>query len=151
MLRTEFHLTPEDREQLTYVAKAITTVERERTRAMILLLADEGLSPREIADQLNVAYDIVPRWMRRYENRAPGASLLTVIRAKEIKGKRDISEEARNWVWEIAGPKETRGTIQTVLERVHAEAEEAGFPRLKTVSWNSICLILKEKDAQVRN
>ena len=81
MLRTEFHLTPEDREQLTYVAKAITTVERERTRAMILLLADEGLSPREIADQLNVAYDIVPRWMRRYENRAPGASLLTVIRA----------------------------------------------------------------------
>ena len=147
MPRTAFHLTPEDREQLTYVAKAITTVERERTRAKILLLADEGLNSCEIGDRLHVVPDMAMRWMRRYENRAPGASLLTVIRAKEIKGKRDISEEARHWIREIAGPKETRGTIQSVLERVHAEAEEAGFPRLKTVSWNSICLILREKDS----
>ena len=151
MSRTEFHLTPEDREQLTHVAKAITTAERERTRAMILLLADEGLSSREIADQLNIVQEIVPKWMRRYENRAPGTSLIQVIRTKEFKGKRDISEEARDWIREIAGPKETRGTIQSILDRVHAEAEEAGFPRLKTVSWCSIRLILKEQDSQMQN
>lgn len=148
MAQTDFHLEPEDREQLTHVVKAFTTPEILRMRAHVLLLADEGKTAAEISRELNVAESCAPRWTKRYMNRKPGDQLSDIIRTKEKVGKRDIPEEARAWVCKIAGPKGHRSSIKKICERVRAESTAAGYPRLAKVSYCSIRNILLEGDSK---
>ena len=143
-MRAEFHLEPEDREMLIHVACAITTPDMLKHRAKILLLADEGKTDFEIAKELGLSVSSVPRWIKRYADREPEDTLLDVIKTKEKNSKREIEEDARAWVREVAGPKDQRGSIQDVLDRVHEGAEAAGFPRLANVSWFTVRKILLE-------
>ena len=44
-----------------------------------------------------------------------------------------------------------QGAIWSIQERVHVEAEEAGFSRLRTVGYGTFHLILEEQDSLVRD
>lgn len=60
------HLTPQQRELLKQTANSRTAPEKEKCRALIVLLLGEGLKNKEIARRLNIHENTVVKWRGRW-------------------------------------------------------------------------------------
>lgn len=66
-------LSEEDREQLQATTRRATASQRHAFRARIILLADDGLTNRAIAEEIECDEDTVGSWRRRFSKGGPKA------------------------------------------------------------------------------
>ena len=66
MARPRIELAPEEGEELSRRARATTVSVRDRQRAEIILLSEQGLTQQHIAEQLGISRVAVNRWVGRF-------------------------------------------------------------------------------------
>jgi transposase len=66
--RTEVRLSPHEREMLLSWLDSDTLTEWETTRVRIVLLADEGIRIKDIAERVGVGRNFVPKCLRWYNS-----------------------------------------------------------------------------------
>jgi transposase len=69
----QIRLTPDERQKLESLGRKYTASFQDVMRAKIILLADEGWSNQDIADQYRLSRQVVSKWRKRFfEDRANG-------------------------------------------------------------------------------
>ena len=89
----KFKLKKKDKATLEKIAESETASKRERSRAKILLMADEGHTQAEISSELGMTVPTIRKWLNKYNEE--GLCELTdaprtgrpIIYTKEIKEK----------------------------------------------------------------
>jgi transposase len=97
------HVRLPERERAALEAEFRATADRKlRDRLQVVLMADRGRRPGQIAADLGVSTRTVPRWLNAYLDRG-----LDGLRPKKAKGARPkipaaLADEVRRWV--VEGP-----------------------------------------------
>jgi putative transposase len=107
----EITLSEAEQQQLAALVRAGKTPQQLATRASILLLAQEGVSNRQIADTVGTARNLVQKWRNRFALYAPPHPLLDkegdpVARLAALQ---DLPRSGRPPGFSPAGPAHRRG------------------------------------------
>ncbi len=137
----DLHLDAKDSIFLRNLVEEGTAPPAMQLRARILLLKAQGRSTQYIADELHTNRNTVDKWVNRYRNRGKDEPIEKVLSLDLVTGRRGTDPEAKRWIRSIAIEGEP---LRKFTERIHAQAEEAGFPQLTTISYVSVRSILKE-------
>ena len=143
-------ITDEDKEYLQQLSKVRTTQAQIVDRARILLQKAEAVPDATIAKGLCIAVNTVRLCVDKYLEGGVQRALFDDYR----KGRpAEINSDAIAWMISIAcqhpvdlGYSQELWTLKNLHKHIQAHAEEAGFPRLKTVTKARIQQILTEQD-----
>jgi DNA-binding CsgD family transcriptional regulator len=103
MLRPHYviELSREERQRMEALRRAGKTPQRLAKRATIILLAAEGLNNQQIADQLEIARNLVQKWRKRCALSAPSRPGDPLARLRALA---DLDRSGRPPVFSPAGP-----------------------------------------------
>ena len=143
-------ITDEDKEYLQQLSKVRTTQAQIVDRARILLQKAEAVPDATIAKGLCIAVNTVRLCVDKYLEGGVQRALFDEYR----KGRPvEINSDAIAWMISIAcqhpvdlGYSQELWTLKNLHKHIQAHAEEAGFPRLKTVTKARIQQILVQQD-----
>lgn len=150
MRRTYLPLTEEERTYLQSIKKKRTMEARVVEHAKILLYKADGLSFDAISEKLDVNKNTVRLCISKYNAGGLDAALFNEKRSGRPV---EISDDAKAWIINIAcqrpvdlGYPQELWTLTNLQKHINQYAEEAGFPRLGTVTKSYIQKFLKEQD-----
>ncbi len=140
-------------EECTYLKSLIKTRTIQAQvvdRARILLWKSEAKTDKVIADGLGISVNTVRRCIGRYLS----SGIDLAIFDDERSGRpTEITDDAKSWITSIAcqkpcdlGYAAELWTLAALHKHIQAHAEEAGYPRLKTVTKAWLQKYLKKMD-----
>ena len=140
----------EERTYLLTLIKARTIQSQIVDRARMLLWKSEGKTDKSIADGLGVRVNTVRRCVDRYLN----SDINLAIFDDERSGRPvEITDDAKSWIVSVAcqkpcdlGYSAELWTLAALHKHIQTHAEEAGYPRLKTVTKPWLQKYLKKMD-----
>ena len=140
----------EERTYLLTLIKARTIQSQIVDRARMLLWKSEGKTDKSIADGLGVSVNTVRRCVDRYLN----SDINLAIFDDERSGRPvEITDDAKSWIVSVAcqkpcdlGYSAELWTLAALHKHIQTHAEEAGYPRLKTVTKPWLQKFLKKMD-----
>ena len=140
----------EERTYLLTLIKARTIQSQIVDRARMLLWKSEGKTDKSIADGLGVSVNTVRRCVDRYLN----SDINLAIFDDERSGRPvEITDNAKSWIVSVAcqkpcdlGYSAELWTLAALHKHIQTHAEEAGYPRLKTVTKPWLQKYLKKMD-----
>ena len=143
-------LTQEERLQLLSYTRTRTMQAQIVDRARMLLYKADGMANQVIADHLDVDIKTVVLCLNKFKAGGINAALFD----NQRKGRpAEISEEAVAWIISVAcqrpadlGYSQELWTLANLHKHIQNHAQEAGFPRLTTVTKARIQQILKASD-----
>ena len=144
---TKLQLSNDDKKYLQSLTKARTMQAQVVDRARILLLKAEGQSFQTIADKLGVTVKTVQLCISKYKNGGIDEALFDNQRCGRPP---EISDDAKAWIIAIACQRPTElgyaqelWTLKNLHAHIQQHADEAGYPRLSTVTKAYIQKLLK--------
>ena len=140
----------EERTYLLTLIKARTIQSQIVDRARMLLWKSEGKTDKSIADGLGVSVNTVRRCVDHYLN----SDINLAIFDDERSGRPvEITDDAKSWIVSVAcqkpcdlGYSAELWTLAALHKHIQTHAEEAGYPRLKTVTKPWLQKYLKKMD-----
>ena len=124
-------ISDEERAYLKSLIKTRTIQAQVVDRARMLLWKSEAKTDKAIADGLGVSVNTVRRCIDRYLNNGINLAIFDD----------EITDDAKSWIVSIAcqkpcdlGYAAELWTLAALHKHIQAHAEEAGYPRLKTVT-----------------
>ena len=140
----------EERTYLLTLIKARTIQSQIVDRARMLLWKSEGKTDKSIADGLGISVNTVRRCVDRYLN----SGINLAIFDDERSGRPvEITDDAKSWIVSVAcqkpcdlGYSAELWTLSALHKHIQTYAEEAGYPRLKTVTKPWLQKYLKKMD-----
>ena len=131
-------ISDEERAYLKSLIKTRTIQAQVVDRARMLLWKSEAKTDKAIADGLGVSVNTVRRCINRYLN----SGINLAVFDNERSGRPpEITDDAKSWIVSIAcqkpydlGYAAELWTLAALHKHIQAHAEEAGYPRLKTVT-----------------
>ena len=143
-------ISDEERTYLKSLIKTRTIQSQIVDRARILLWKSEAKTDQSIADGLGVSVNTVRRCIDRYLN----SGIDLAIFDDERSGRPpEITDDAKTWLISVACQKPCElgyaaelWTLAALHKHIQAYAEEAGYPRLKTVTKPWLQKYLKKMD-----
>lgn len=143
-------LSNDDRDYLKSLTKARTIQAQVVDRARILLWKSESMPDKTIADNLDVSVNTVRRCVDRYIS---GGVNLALFDDERSGRPVEITDDAKAWVTSIAcqkpcdlGYAAELWTLAALHKYIQEHAEEAGYPRLKTITKPWLQKYLKKMD-----
>mgnify|MGYP001120707779 CR=1 FL=1 len=150
MRKTYLPLSDEDRDYLKALSKKRTIQAQVVDRARILLYKADGMTFQQIADKLAISTATVRLCISKFQKGGLDAALFDVQRPGRPS---EITDDAKAWMIHIACQRPTElgyaqelWTLTSLHKYVQKHAEEAGYPRLSTVTKPYIQKFLKEQD-----
>ncbi len=150
MRKTYLPLSDEDRDYLKSLSKKRTIQAQVVDRARILLYKADGMTFQEIADKLAISTATVRLCVSKFHKGGLNAALFDVQRPGRPS---EISDDAKAWMISIAcqrpaelGYAQELWTLASLHKYIQKHAEEAGYPRLSTVTKPYIQKFLREQD-----
>lgn len=148
MKNTFLPLTDEDKKYLKSLSKKRTMQAQTVDRARILLYKADGVSFDEIAARLNISKRTVRLCISKFHKGGIDAALSDARRPGRPV---EISDDAKAWITSIAcqkpvelGYPQELWTMKTLHKHIQEHAQEAGFPRLSTVTKTYVQKFLKD-------
>ena len=143
-------LSKEDRDYLRSLTRQRTIQAQVVDRAKTLLYKAEGMSNGDIADRLDVNINTVKLCLSKYKEGGIQRALYDDRRA----GRRvEITDDAVAWIIDIAcqrpadlGYAQELWTLKNLHKHIQEHAQEAGYPRLMTITKPMVQKILKRSD-----
>ena len=140
----------EERTYLLSLIKTRTIQSQIVDRARMLLWKSEGKTDKSIADGLGISVNTVRRCVDRYLN----SDINLAIFDDERSGRPvEITDDAKSWIVSVAcqkpcdlGYSAELWTLAALHKHIQTHAEEAGYPRLKTVTKPWLQKYLKKMD-----
>lgn len=147
---THIDLNNEQKDYLISLIKTRTIQAQVVDRARILLWKNDGKPDKTIADNLGVAVNTVRRCIHRFLD----AGIDLALFDDERSGRPiEITDDAKAWIVSVAcqkpcdlGYAAELWTLATLHKHIQNNAEEAGYPRLKTVTKPWLQKYLKKMD-----
>lgn len=140
----------EERTYLLTLIKARTMQSQIVDRARMLLWKSEGKTDKSIADGLGVSVNTVRRCVDRYLNSDIN---LAIFDDERYGCPVEITDDAKSWIVSVAcqkpcdlGYSAELWTLAALHKHIQTHAEEAGYPRLKTVTKPWLQKYLKKMD-----
>ena len=131
-------ISDEERAYLKSLIKTRTIQAQVVDRARMLLWKSEAKTDKAIADGLGVSVNTVRRCIDRYLNNGINLAIFDDERSGRPA---EITDDAKSWIVSIAcqkpcdlGYAAELWTLAALHKHIQAHAEEAGYPRLKTVT-----------------
>ena len=150
MRKTYLPLSDEDRDYLKALSKKRTIQAQVVDRARILLYKAAGMTFQQIADKLAISTATVRLCISKFQKGGLDAALFDVQRPGRPS---EITDDAKAWMIHIACQRPTElgyaqelWTLTSLHKYIQKHAEEAGYPRLSTVTKPYIQKFLKEQD-----
>lgn len=143
-------LSNDDRDYLRSLIKTRTIQAQVVDRARILLWKSESRSDKTIADNLGISVNTVRRCIDRYISGGMNLALFDDGRSGRPV---EITDDAKAWIISIAcrkpydlGYAAELWTLAALHKHIQGHAEEAGYPRLKTITKPWLQKYLKKMD-----
>ena len=143
-------LDAEQREYLESLTRTRTIQAQVVDRAKALLCKADGMSNGAIADKLDVNINSVKLWLRKFKEGGIERALFDDQRSGRPV---EITDDAVAWIIDIAcqrpadlGYSQELWTIANLHKHIQTHAEEAGYPRLKTIAKSMLQKILDRND-----
>ena len=150
MRKTYLPLSDEDRNYLKSLSKKRTIQAQGVDRARILLYKADGMTFQEIADKLAISTATVRLCVSKFHKGGVDAALFDVQRPGRPS---EITDDAKAWMISIAcqrpaelGYAQELWTLSSLHKYIQKHSEEAGYPRLSTVTKPYIQKFLREQD-----
>lgn len=150
MKRTCLALSNEDKDYLKSLSKKRTIQAQVVDRAKILLNKAEGQTFKEIAEKLAVSTATVRLCISKFNKGGVDAALFDIQRPGRPS---EITDDAKAWIISIACQRPTElgyaqelWTLTSLHKHIQTHAENAGYPRLSTVTKPYIQKFLKEQN-----
>ena len=150
MRRTYLALSDEDKDYLKTLSKKRTIQAQIVDRAKILLYKSEGMTFSDIAEKLAVSSATVRLCVSKYYEGGVENALFDTQRPGRPS---EITDDAKAWIINIAcqrplelGYAQELWTLTSLHRHIQKHAEEAGYPRLSTITKPYIQKFLKEQD-----
>ena len=150
MRRTYLALSDEDRDYLITLSKKRTIQAQIVDCAKILLYKSDGMTFSNIAEKLAVSPSTVRLCISKYYEGGVENALFDTQRPGRPS---EITDDAKAWMINIAcqrpvelGYAQELWTLNSLHKHIQKYAEEAGYPRLSTVTKPYIQKFLKEQD-----
>ena len=141
-------MKPEICEKLLYKKRTIQAQVVDHAR--ILLYKADGMTFQQIADKLAISTATVRLCVSKFQKGGVDAALFDVQRPGRPS---EITDDAKAWMISIAcqrpaelGYAQELWTLASLHKYIQKHAEEAGYPRLSTVTKPYIQKFLKEQD-----
>lgn len=143
-------LPDDERDYLKSIIKTRTIQAQVVDRAKMLLWKSESKSDKAIADNLGVSVNTVRRCVDRYLSNGINLALFDDDRSGRPV---EITDDAKSWIISVAcqkpcdlGYAAELWTLAALHKHIQEHAEEAGYPRLKTVTKPWLQKYLKKMD-----
>lgn len=143
-------LSHEEKDYLTSLIKTRTIQAQVVDRARILLWKSEARSDKSIADSLGISVNTVRRCIDQYLS---GGTNLALFDEERSGRPPEITDDAKAWIVSIACQKPCElgyaaelWTLAALHKHIQIHAEQAGYPRLKTVTKPWLQKYLKKMD-----
>ena len=146
----KIELTIEDIEYLQSLTRQRTIQAQVVDRAKMLLYKAQGMSNKSIADRLDVNINTVKLCLSKFKKGGISRALFDDPRSGR---KVEITDDAVAWIIDIAcqrpavlGYSQELWTLKTLHCHIQSHAEEAGYPRLASITKPMVQKILKRSD-----
>ena len=143
-------LSHDEQDYLTSLIKTRTLQAQVVDRARILLWKSEARSDKSIADSLGISVNTVRRCIDQYLS---GGTNLALFYEERSGRPPEITDDAKAWITSIACQKPCElgyaaelWTLAALHKHIQIHAEQAGYPRLKTVTKPWLQKYLKKMD-----
>lgn len=150
MKRTCLDLSNEDKDYLKSLSKKRTIQAQVVDRAKILLYKAEGQTFKEISEKLAVSTATVRLCISKFNKGGVDAALFDIQRPGRPS---EITDNAKAWIISVACQRPTElgyaqglWTLTSLHKHIQTHAENAGYPRLSTVTKPYIQKFLKEQN-----
>lgn len=150
MRRTYLALSDEDKDYLKTLSKKRTIQAQIVDRAKILLYKSDGMTFSDIAEKLAVSPSTVRLCISKYYKGGVENALFDTQRPGRPS---EITDDAKAWIINIAcqrpvelGYAQELWTLSSLHKHIQKHAEEAGYPRLSSVTKPYIQKFLKDQD-----
>lgn len=150
MRRTYLALSDEDKDYLKTLSKKRTIQAQIVDRAKILLYKSDGMTFSDIAEKLDVSPSTVQLCISKFYEGGIDNALFDTQRPGRPS---EITDDAKAWIINIAcqrpaelGYAQELWTLPSLHKHIQKHAEEAGYPRLSSVTKSYIQKFLKEQD-----
>lgn len=147
---TKLVLKDGDRDYLQSLIKQRTIQAQIVIRAHILLDKSNGNSIRDIAKIYDLSTNTVRLCIDKYKT---GGTDLALFDKQRTGRPVEITDDAVAWIIDVAcqrpadlGYSQELWTLKNLHQHIQSHAEEAGFPRLKTITKSMVQKILKRND-----
>lgn len=149
MRRTYLALSDEDKDYLKTLSKKRTIQAQIVDRAKILLYKSDGMTFSDIAEKLAVSPSTVRLCISKYYEGGIENALFDTHRPGRPS---EITDDAKAWMINIAcqrpvelGYSQELWTLSSLHKHIQKHAEEAGYPRLSSITKPYIQKFLKEQ------
>ena len=146
----KIELTTEDIEYLQSLTRQRTIQAQVVDRAKILLYKAQGMSNKSIAYRLDVNINTVKLCLSKFKKDGISRALFDDPRSGR---KVEITDDAVAWIIDIAcqrpadlGYSQELWTLKNLHCHIQSHAEEAGYPRLASITKPMVQKILKRSD-----
>lgn len=143
-------LQHDEQDYLTSLIKTRTIQAQVVDRARILLWKSQARSDKSIADSLGISVNTVRRCVDQYLS---GGINLALFDEERSGRPPEITDDAKAWIISIACQKPCElgyaaelWTLSALHKHIQTYAEQAGYPRLKTVTKPWLQKYLKKMD-----
>ena len=143
-------LSHDEQDYLTSLIKTRTIQAQVVDRARILLWKSEARSDKSIADSLGISINTVRRCVNQYLSNGIDLALFDEERSGRPP---EITDDAKAWIVSITCQKPCElgyaaelWTLSALHKHIQTYAEQAGYPRLKTVTKPWLQKYLKKMD-----
>lgn len=150
MKRTYLALSDEDKDYLKSLSKKRTIQAQVVDRARILLYKADGMTFEEIAKKLAISTSTVRLCISKFNKGGVDAALFDIRRSGRPS---EITDDAKAWIISVACQRPTElgyaqelWTLTSLHKHIQKYAENAGYPRLTTVTKPYIQKFLKEQN-----
>ena len=150
MRRTYLTLSEEDKDYLKTLSKKRTIQAQIVDRAKILLYKSDGMTFNAIAEKLAISSATVRLCVSKYYEGGIEKALFDTQRPGRPS---EITDDAKAWIINLAcqrpvelGYAQELWTLNALHKHIQKHAEEAGYPRLTTITKPYIQKFLKEQD-----
>lgn len=140
MKRTYLALSDEDKDYLKSLSKKRIIQAQVVDSARILLYKADGMTFEEISEKLSVSTSTVRLCISKFNKEGVDAALFNSQRTGRPP---EITDDAKAWIISIACQRPTElgyaqelWTLTSLHKHIQKNAEDAGYPRLTTVTKN---------------
>ena len=148
MKNTFLPLSDEDKKYLKSLSKTRTIQAQVVDRARILLYKADGVSFDDIATRLNISKRTVRLCISKFNKGGLDSALFD---AKRSGRPNEVSDDAKAWIINIAcqrpadlGYSQELWTLAKLHKHVQQHAQQAGFPRLTTITKAYVQKLLRD-------